>query len=473
MLLVFAFLAITAFAQNDDYNEFRQQMLNDYNGYRRGILDNYAKFLDTVWKDYTAFKGESLFPGRKPKTIPVAPKIDDTPFSVIPSPDNPVTPTPCDPVDIKPETPTPVADGLSFRFYTVMVNAPKIDVPHLSGVSEKEIGRLWSEFQKRDICSKISASLQQTRMACNLNDWLTFVLVRRYTDAVYGEDVNSSLVLSHYILTNMGYNVRIGKNSNGHVLLLVPFRQNIYERQFLKIDGVRYYIFFEDTNKAPENSSIGSVYTCDLPQGTDYGKSFNLVLKNPVLPSDGYKEYYKSYDTITLKGKVPNVAIMIAKDYPLTDVQVYASSSLSPEFRKNLLDQVSSQIQGLSEYDAVAKILSFIQHAFNYKTDWDQFGFEKAFYVEENFYYPYNDCEDRAILLAFLVCNLLNLDVHLLYYPGHEATAIRFSDQTIKGDGYIYQNGNRYIICDPTYIGAGVGQCMPEYENVKPKVELW
>ena len=310
-------------------------------------------------------------------------------------------------------------------------------------------------------------------MACNLNDWLTFVLVRRYTDAVYGEDVNSSLVLSHYILTNMGYNVRIGKNSNGHVLLLVPFRQNIYERQFLKIDGVRYYIFFEDTNKAPENSSIGSVYTCDLPQGTDYGKSFNLVLKNPVLPSDGYKEYCKSYDTITLKGKVPNVAIMIAKDYPLTDVQVYASSSLSPEFRKNLLDQVSSQIQGLSEYDAVAKILSFIQHAFNYKTDWDQFGFEKAFYVEENFYYPYNDCEDRAILLAFLVRNLLNLDVHLLYYPGHEATAIRFSDQTIKGDGYIYQNGNRYIICDPTYIGAGVGQCMPEYENVKPKVELW
>lgn len=107
MLLVFAFLAITAFAQNDDYNEFRQQMLNDYNGYRRGILDNYAKFLDTVWKDYTAFKGESLFPGRKPKTIPVAPKIDDTPFSVIPSPDNPVTPTPCDPVDIKPETLTP------------------------------------------------------------------------------------------------------------------------------------------------------------------------------------------------------------------------------------------------------------------------------------------------------------------------------------------------------------------------------
>lgn len=102
-----------------------------------------------------------------------------------------------------------------------------------------------------------------------------------------------------------------------------------------------------------------------------------------------------------------------------------------------------------------------------------QFGYEKSFYVEENFYYSANDCEDRAVLLAFLVRNLLHLDVHLLYYPGHEATAIRFSDQSIKGDGYVYQDGSKYIICDPTYIGAGVGQCMPEYENVKPKVELW
>ena len=176
---------------------------------------------------------------------------------------------------------------------------------------------------------------------------------------------------------------------------------------------------------------------------------------------------------MTLKGRIPNIAIQIGKDYLQTDVPVYASSSLSEEFRKDLLTQVSSQIQGLSEYDAVGKILDFIQHAFNYKTDWDQFGYEKSFYVEENFYYSANDCEDRAVLLAFLVRNLLHLDVHLLYYPGHEATAIRFSDQSIKGDGYVYQDGSKYIICDPTYIGAGVGQCMPEYENVKPKVELW
>ena len=471
--LIFSFLAIAGFAQNDDYNQFRQQILNDYNNYRTQVLDDYAKFLNTAWKDYDSFRGESLFPDKKPKEYPIAPKVDDTPFSVIPSPDKPTEPRPkpSSPIDIKPEVPSPLVENITFPFYTVTVKAPKIDIPYLKECNEKAISRLWSEYQSDNIYSKISASLQQARLAYNLNDWLTFVLVRKYSDAIYPDDVNSSLVLSHYILVNMGFNVRLGKNSNNRVLLLVPFKQNIYERPFLKIDGNRYYIFFEDTGRTTSNS-VGAVYTCDLPQDAYLGKSLNLVLENPTLPSNGYTEYSKSYGSMTLKGRIPNVDIQIGKDYLQTDVPVYASSSLSGEFRKDLLNQVASQIQGLSEYNAVDKILDFIQHAFKYKTDWDQFGYEKSFYVEENFYYPANDCEDRAILLAFLVRNLLHLDVHLLYYPGHEATAIRFSDQSIKGDGYVYQ-GSKYIICDPTYIGAGVGQCMPEYENIKPKVELW
>ena len=65
--LIFSFLAIAGYAQNDDYNQFRQQILNDYSNYRGQVLDNYARFLDTVWKDYESFRGESLFPDRNLK----------------------------------------------------------------------------------------------------------------------------------------------------------------------------------------------------------------------------------------------------------------------------------------------------------------------------------------------------------------------------------------------------------------------
>ena len=98
--------------------------------------------------------------------------------------------------------------------------------------------------------------------------------------------------------------------------------------------------------------------------------------------------------------------------------------------------------------------------------------YEKPYFIEENFYYPKNDCEDRAVFYAFLIRNLLGLDVHLVHFPGHECTAVCFGTENVIGSGYRYE-GKTYIICDPTYIGANIGQCMPQYEGMEPKVELW
>ena len=41
----------------------------------------------------------------------------------------------------------------------------------------------------------------------------------------------------------------------------------------------------------------------------------------------------------------------------------------------------------------------------------------------------------------------------------------------IFGDN-VYANGKRYVICDPTYIGAPVGMTMPNMDNSQAKVIL-
>ena len=87
---------------------------------------------------------------------------------------------------------------------------------------------------------------------------------------------------------------------------------------------------------------------------------------------------------------------------------------------------------------------------------------------EETLYYPASDCEDRAILFSYLVKNLLGLKIIALDYPGHIATAVKFS-ANINGDAVEY-NGQRYVICDPTYINADAGMSMPEYKGVAPEV---
>lgn len=126
-------------------------------------------------------------------------------------------------------------------------------------------------------------------------------------------------------------------------------------------------------------------------------------------------------------------------------------------------------VQGKSAYDAVATLLHYMHFGFDYATDDDQFGYEKPFFCEENFYYPRNDCEDRSILFSRLVRNLLGLEVVLLDYPNHIATAVCFPDGNVGGDYYEVE-GRRYVVCDPTYIGAGIGMAQPAYKRVRADI---
>ena len=64
--------------------------------------------------------------------------------------------------------------------------------------------------------------------------------------------------------------------------------------------------------------------------------------------------------------------------------------------------------------------------------------------------------------------DLLGLDVVLVNWPGHLATAVVFTDE-VEGD-YFTVEGRRYTVCDPTYIGASVGMTMPHFKNVDAKL---
>ena len=160
--------------------------------------------------------------------------------------------------------------------------------------------------------------------------------------------------------------------------------------------------------------------------------------------------------------------IRFYKDYPQCEWNLYGQAALSPEFKKQVLPFFQRLLTGKSQLEAVGLLINYVQYGFSYKTDHDQFGYEKPFFVDENFYYPFNDCEDRSILFASLVKELLKMDVVYLYYPNHLATAVLFSD-SVEGDSVMVA-GKRYIVCDPTYIGAPIGQAMPCYKSVAAKV---
>ena len=146
----------------------------------------------------------------------------------------------------------------------------------------------------------------------------------------------------------------------------------------------------------------------------------------------------------------------------------YANTPLDKSVQNALYPPLKKTIEGMNERQAVEILLNWVQTAFEYRLDDNVWGHDRAFFAQETLYYPYCDCEDRAILFSRLVRDLVGLDVVLLYYPGHLAAAVGFSNDE-KGDYLTYKN-RKYIVCDPTYINAGVGRTMPNMNNQEAQV---
>ena len=126
--------------------------------------------------------------------------------------------------------------------------------------------------------------------------------------------------------------------------------------------------------------------------------------------------------------------------------------------------------ENMTEIEAANILLNFVQTSLEYKTDDEVWGEERAFFPDETLHYPYCDCEDRAILYTRLVRDLMGLNVVLLYYPGHLATAVNFNEK-VSGD-YFLVSGKKYVVCDPTFINASVGRTMPGMDNNTAEVFL-
>ena len=365
--------------------------------------------------------------------------------------------------------PLPAWRKCNFDFFGLDIELPRVDKVKLSSLDRNVISQQWKLLHDKvkDLKPRFSNIVVQMGLA----DWFVFELALAYAKAVMPDGTPSErMLLTHFILVSLEYDARLAE-ADGELIVLLPFQQQLYARDYFNFDGVKYYVCFEDLSKT--SAASGSAQTCVLPDDVEKGRAMSIVVPSAMNINSGKKHSYKLTDyKITINGEVDEALIQMLNSCPNADVPYYAMSCADNPLRQDILRQVKPQIAGLNEYDAVARLLHFGQYGFYYATDGEQFGREKPFYIEENLFYPKNDCEDRAIFFAFLVHNLLGLDVHLIYYPGHECTAVNFKTSNPDGTYYEYE-GKRFVICDPTYIGADIGQCMPAYRNVNPQPEIW
>lgn len=504
------------FADQSDFAAFQQQSEQRFRNFQDSINRRFVKELARQWEEYELFQAKVRPQKPKPSAPVFAPKDttpktptelpvgdiiqpSDTTNPSIPTQDAiPSNPAPA-PIDIPEETtpetdstpePVPIAIPeesspeewlpnteqsykVSIDFYqqplTLSMPAAYTGVS-MPDISEKSVADLWKQLSQCDVSDYVS-QCRYFEQQYHYNDWAVYEMVCDFARSAFPKQYAVQTVFTVFLLNQLDIDAQVGRKINKLVVLL-PSQTTIYAVPYIKHEDKFYYMF--SLYPAVDNTQ-SSIYTYSVKY-TDKARPVDLHISQPIRfpfqPSDvSYTTpYWSDEGENPIPLKTNQNILDFYTHYPQVDMTVYATAQMTQELMDWAERQIAPLLSEVTPDLAVMLLLDYIQHDFDYATDGQQFGYEKPFFCEENFYYAKNDCEDRAILLSYFVRNFVQADIVLLDYPDHIATAIAFPDDSeIAGDYYLL-NGRKYFVCDPTYIGAGIGESMPQYDNVKPDI---
>lgn len=453
------------------FDKYKSEQQSSFDAYRKKINDEYADFLNRAWSSFKVEK--AVEPAKEPKVEPVEyepqPQPEPKPIPVkedalvIPAPQP--APKPIAPVVVREDGHVTKVEVVFFGT-PVTVKFPQGDAFKLRSLANSDLSDAWKQLSDERYDAVVS-SLIDARTRLKLCDWAYMNLLRQVAEKMCGKG-NDAVFVQTFLMTQSGYNVRMAKTCDSQKLyMLVASQYDIFGMSYYIIGKTKYYaVDSKESSLSICEAGYAKEKPLSLQIATQQNLAKNMSPKRKLTSKRGFVtsvsinknniEFYNTYPSSCING-----------DFT-TKWAAYANTPLEEDVRKTLYPQMRQSIQGMSELDAVNLILNWVQTAFEYGYDDEIWGGDRAFFGDETLFYPYCDCEDRSILFSRLVRDIMQLDVVLLYYPGHLATAVHFNED-VKGD-YLVCGNMKYIVCDPTYIGAPVGMTMPKMNNKEAKI---
>ncbi len=461
---------------NSEFQQWMQQQAQGVTAEKKAFQEyrdkrdkEFTDFLKSQWKAVDVVKGEVLDEVPKPDVMPVA-----VPEPVLPAPvEKPVVVTVPKPVVITKPVPAPLVVAPKGRSLHIDFFGRRLGFYYDAGlqqtlastIDKNAVSNYWSALSRAEY-EDLLKQLNAQKKSLQLNDWAYALLVHKLAMAINNNRRNEGALLSWFLLAKSGYRARVAYDRSA-IYLLVPSEQEMFEVVYFTFGGKRYYAVEFDGRK----QNPGQVFTYD-GEYPDTTKDFDMRVTPVVASNDKAERRHLSFE---FEGKKYNIEVSYDRGrvkffntYPQLSLDLYFGAGVYKATATPLQKQLAEHMKGMSEQQAVSFLLRFVQTSLKYETDEQQFGEENYLFPEETLFYPYSDCEDRAILFAWLVRSLLNLQVVGLDYPGHVATAVRFNE-LVAGDSINYR-GKRFVVADPTYINASAGMTMPDFKQYKPTV---
>lgn len=471
--------------RQQEFNSYKEQRRKEFEEYRRKRNEEFAEFLRSRWESVNS---NPVTPKPKDETVPpvIVPEEEPAPVNpepkpvpiveVVPAPKPEPQPAPIEPIEEVPVSPvTPAQPSVSFSFFgtTDNVRFDKKNTFKMSVLSENAIADVWLKLSEETYTNLIHDCLE-LRKKYELCDWAYLLMLRNVAESVCGKGTNEAVLLMAYVYCQSGYQMRMAIDGQ-KLCLLVASKHQIFGLPYFELDNTNFYPFLKENEDISER-----VLICDAAFPKE--KAMSLL----VPAAQKFAVNYKGQRTIKSE-RYPNVSATVKVNqnlmsfyntYPtsmldenvMTRWAMYANTPMAKDVKEQLYTQLRPLLSGKSQLEAANILLNWVQTGFEYEYDDKVWGGDRAFFAEESLNYPYCDCEDRSILFTRLVRDLLGLKCILVFYPGHLASAVCFTDP-VSGD-YIQLNGQKYIVSDPTYIGAPVGMTMPQMDNQTAKVIL-
>jgi len=470
---------------------FKAQFQEEFKAYRSEQDRQFSDFLKAEWQEFSAFKGKVRDAKPKFSQAPqapvtkgsdnVEPKSKIAELSANPSSIGPLTSY--SPVvegneqdtnglskaEIRPRIGTNKSESASevLDFYGNSIQFPEDETwksVQFSTLKPAGFSAFWDSMSASRFQPALDA-ISRARKDLQLDDWGHVELWHSAVRTLRPDDQRVQTLMLWFFLVKSGIDARLAY-TNDQLYVMLAAKQAIYGTTYVKVDGRPYYVLI--------NLQPGKLKSSFYTYANDYPTPLQALDVAKAATSFTHPE--KLERTVSFKHRGRNIEVKLAYDsqlvkyfnsFPQFDFELYFASKTSALARDSMLASLRPYLNGLNQEEAVGFLLAFVQKAFSYKTDDEQFGREKYFFVEDMLHYPHSDCEDRSALLSWLVHELTGLKTVGLHYPGHVTTAVALTNVRPDWTTIDWQ-GTRFVITDPTYINAGVGKAMPSYANEQP-----
>lgn len=474
------------------FDDFAKKARDEFDDFRSKANSQYTEFVRQAWEEFTSFSGipqpkeirvepvvfseeqatdkihlakwlKKVFKSSKDSSI-VRPLTKEE-FSSKPQPIGKVKPVP---VPAQEEQFSEMPFTFFGNEWTIHLDETKRF--NLGGVSRGQVADALTLLSKKSYDNALLDCLK-IREKYDICDWGYLMMLMAIGDQFCGPGTNESTLLAGYLYSQSGYRMRYATDGT-KLYLLVACKQRMYGKNYFVIDDVDYFPICE--GQIPDRISI-----CSAAFDNEQSMSLAIAPQQDFALLETEKRTIRDrFNNSSLDVSVNKNMIDFYGKYPsFTNKEdlysrwiFYANTPLDKRVAEQIYPQILDRIKGLSVPKAVECILQWIQYGIPYAFDDQVWGGDRVFFAEETLYYPAADCEDRAILFTRIVRDLLHLPCVLVYYPGHLAAAVHFSEE-VRGDRFQLGDAD-YIVCDPTYIGGPMGMSMPGMKIEEAKLIL-